>query len=161
MIHTKLLIRRLAYVPWLLAFGLVLGWAGEAQAQDEQGVVLSGTGEAREDLGATAEITVKAAVAADALNDIYVTLGLVGNTGLNSRFAIELPTLKIAKGAKEGTGIVKFTPISEPTADQNLVIQINGQAGTPQRLSAATRRLRWLTPTSQPRSSTSSLILLR
>ena len=34
MIHTKLLIRRLAYVPWLLAFGLVLGWAGEAQAQD-------------------------------------------------------------------------------------------------------------------------------
>ena len=34
MIHTKLLIRRLAYVPWLLAFGLVLGWAGEAQAAD-------------------------------------------------------------------------------------------------------------------------------
>ena len=34
MIHTKLLIRRLAYVPWLLAFGLVLGWAGEAAAQD-------------------------------------------------------------------------------------------------------------------------------
>ena len=32
MIHTKLLIRRLAYVPWLLTFGLVLGWAGEAQA---------------------------------------------------------------------------------------------------------------------------------
>ena len=36
MIHTKLLIRRLAYVPWLLAFGLVLGWAGEAQAQITQ-----------------------------------------------------------------------------------------------------------------------------
>ena len=34
MIHTKSLIRRLAYVPWLLAFGLVLGWAGEAAAQD-------------------------------------------------------------------------------------------------------------------------------
>ena len=33
MIHTKLLIRRLAYVPWLLTFGLVLGWAGEAQAE--------------------------------------------------------------------------------------------------------------------------------
>ena len=33
MIHTKSLVRRLAYVPWLLAFGLVLGWAGEAQAQ--------------------------------------------------------------------------------------------------------------------------------
>ena len=35
MIHTKSLIRRLAYVPWLLAFGLVLGWAGEAQAQSD------------------------------------------------------------------------------------------------------------------------------
>ena len=34
MIHTKLLIRRLAYVPWLLAFGLVLGWAGEAAGAD-------------------------------------------------------------------------------------------------------------------------------
>ena len=33
MIHTKLLLQRLAYVPWLLAAGLVLGWAGEAAAQ--------------------------------------------------------------------------------------------------------------------------------
>ena len=33
MLHnTKLLMRRLAYVPWLLAAGLVLGWAGEAVA---------------------------------------------------------------------------------------------------------------------------------
>ena len=35
MIHTKSLIRRLAYVPWLLAFGLVLGWAGEAAGAGE------------------------------------------------------------------------------------------------------------------------------
>ena len=41
MIHTKLLIRRLAYVPWLLAFGLVLGWAGEAQAQTDRTVTLT------------------------------------------------------------------------------------------------------------------------
>ena len=41
MIHTKLLIRRLAYVPWLLAFGLVLGWAGEAQADETDKVTLS------------------------------------------------------------------------------------------------------------------------
>ena len=35
MLHnTKLLMRRLAYVPWLLAAGLVLGWAGEAVADD-------------------------------------------------------------------------------------------------------------------------------
>ena len=36
MLHnTKLLMRRLAYVPWLLAAGLVLGWAGEAVANDD------------------------------------------------------------------------------------------------------------------------------
>ena len=33
MLHTKLLMQRRAYVPWLLAAGLVLGWAGEAAAQ--------------------------------------------------------------------------------------------------------------------------------
>ena len=32
MFHTKLLLRRLAYVPWLLTVGLVLGWSGEAVA---------------------------------------------------------------------------------------------------------------------------------
>ena len=32
MLHTKLLMRRLAYVPWLLVVGLVLGWSGEAMA---------------------------------------------------------------------------------------------------------------------------------
>ncbi|MCY4604357.1 MAG: putative Ig domain-containing protein [Gemmatimonadetes bacterium] len=31
--HTKLFVRRLAYTPWLLVAGLVLGWAGEAAAQ--------------------------------------------------------------------------------------------------------------------------------
>ena len=36
MLHnTKLLMRRLAYVPWLLAAGLVLGWAGEAVANTD------------------------------------------------------------------------------------------------------------------------------
>ena len=36
MLHnTKLLMRRLAYVPWLLAVGLVLGWAGEAVANTD------------------------------------------------------------------------------------------------------------------------------
>ena len=33
MLHTKLLMQRLADVPWLLAASLVLGWSGEAAAQ--------------------------------------------------------------------------------------------------------------------------------
>ena len=32
MLHRKLLLRRLAYVPWLLVVGLVLGWSGEVLA---------------------------------------------------------------------------------------------------------------------------------
>ena len=32
MLRKKLLLRRLACVPWLLAIGLVLGWSGEAVA---------------------------------------------------------------------------------------------------------------------------------
>ena len=34
MLRKKLLLRRLAYVPWLLAVCLVLGWSGEAVADD-------------------------------------------------------------------------------------------------------------------------------
>ena len=41
MIHTKSLIRRLAYVPWLLAFGLVLGWTGEAAGAGNGSITLS------------------------------------------------------------------------------------------------------------------------
>ena len=64
MIHTKLLIRRLAYVPWLLAAGLVLGWAGEAAAQRIYPRVETTT-DVREDAGTT-EITVTAKAAAKA-----------------------------------------------------------------------------------------------
>ena len=37
MLRKKLLLRRLAYVPWLLAVCLVLGWSGEAVADDAAG----------------------------------------------------------------------------------------------------------------------------
>ena len=70
MIHSKSLIRRLAYVPWLLAFGLVLGWAGEAQAQitltlDKKSI--------REEAGATT-ITVTAKATADIADATAVQL---------------------------------------------------------------------------------------
>ena len=133
MIHTKSLIRRLAYVPWMLAFGLMLGWAGEAQAV---AITLEGTTSVREDAPAT-DIAVKAKVEADAAADIYVNLSLADDAKLNSRFRITLPTIIIPKGAKEGTATVTFTPIStgsvgtdyDPTVDLDLPITINGDAG--------------------------------
>ena len=99
MIHTKLLIRRLAYVPWLLAAGLVLGWAGEAQAQ----ITLTlKQNEVREDAGET-PIKVTAKSASKVAADTYVTLSIGGatdspaHTQLNKRYRILLPTVKIPK----------------------------------------------------------------
>ncbi len=70
MIHTKLLIRRLAYVPWLLAFGLMLGWAGEAQAQITLSLDKSSV---REEAGATT-ITVTAKTTGALANATSVVL---------------------------------------------------------------------------------------
>ena len=111
MIHTKLLIRRLAYVPWLLAAGLVLGWAGEAAAID---LSLSND-DVREDAGTT-EITVTAKASAKVPADTYVTLTIGGASNqpaqqqFNVRYRINLPTVKIAKGADSGTGTITFIP---------------------------------------------------
>ncbi len=148
MIHTKLLIRRLAYVPWLLAAGLVLGWAGEAAA----GIDLTpGDTKVREDAGET-EITVKAKVdddtAVGANTAVALSLGAITDGGaspdevmgaLNRRFRITLPTIIIPKGSKEATATIVFTPINDADrgedikddgAEDNLIINIEGDAGT-------------------------------
>ena len=144
MIHTKLLIRRLAYVPWLLAAGLVLGWAGEAA-----GITLTpGNTNVREDAGET-EITVKAKVdeAVGANTAVALSLGEITDGGdspatvmgaLNRRFRITLPTIIIPKGSKEATATIVFTPINDADrgedikndgAADNLIINIEGHAG--------------------------------
>ena len=60
--HTKLFVRRLAYTPWLLVAGLVLGWAGEAVAQLT--VSVSSTA-AREGETMTFEVILSSAVSGD------------------------------------------------------------------------------------------------
>ena len=140
MIHTKLLIRRLAYVPWLLAAGLVLGWVGEAAAQTAITLELDKK-KVREDVTAPYTITATAKVAADASADINVNLRLDANqTGLNDRFRINLATITIPKGKKEGTAALAFTPTNdkkrgvnyknEAAATENLEIVILGSAGS-------------------------------
>ena len=136
MIHTKSLIRRLAYVPWLLAAGLVLGWAGEAAAV---AVTISfSPDKVREDADSPVPITAKATVDADAAADIYVTLSLAAQTGFNDRFRMNLPTIKIPKGKKEGTAIIDFVPnndrlrgddLKSEGPSDDLAIVINGEAG--------------------------------
>ena len=143
MIHTKSLIRRLAYVPWLLAFGLVLGWAGEAQATititlDKQ--------EVREEAGLTM-IKVTAKTDAILTNATAVILdfgeteptdsepsfgsgtktefgnrtgalaeGVAPDPSTFDRYLITLPTLTFAAAAAVGAiaeDVITFTPLDD------------------------------------------------
>ena len=144
MIHTKSLIRRLAYVPWLLAFGLVLGWAGETQAQLADGIRLSvDKTEVREDGGAvTIKVTAKTYVGGEheAFGDgervvllraeglIYVqnpsgdlqVFNIGGRDAVEARgrrFTVVLSSIVIPKDSKEESVDVIFTPI--PTNHEN------------------------------------------
>ena len=140
MIHMKSLIQRLVGGSWLLAAGLVLGWAGAASAVE---ITLSlDKTKVREDAGETM-ITAKAKVTADAAADIGVVLSLGAGAGANAqnvRYRISrLPTITIPKGKKEGTGTITFTPVNDKLrgADQkndgaadDLAIDILGNAGS-------------------------------
>ena len=87
----------------------------------------------REDAGVT-NITVIVEVSDDetVAQDTSVPLRLGTNqTGLNSRFRIEFPTLTIPKGKKEVEGTIRFTPIDddddeadEDLPDDDLVVTI-------------------------------------
>ena len=110
MIHTKSLIRRLAYVPWLLAFGLVVGWAGEAEAAIKT-VTLNGKEKisVREDAGEQ-KITVKVTRTAKMGVATSVNLTLLdpvnkADAEQNERFRMILPSLAItAAGADVDRG---------------------------------------------------------
>ena len=127
MIHAKLLVRRLACVPWLLAAGLVLGWSGEAAADFKLSVNPSSV---REDAGSTdivVTVEVTDGTAVDA--DTYVILGVSGE-GLNSRFRIRLTALRILAGEKKATGTLTLIPINDDVAEaDDLSIEIRGTAG--------------------------------
>ena len=137
MIHTKSLIRHLAYVPWLLAAGLVSGWAGEAQAQT---VKLSvDKTHVREDGGA---VTIKVTAKTYNVDGDHAALGVErvvqlradapfylvdgpnrGDAqqnpvqGFGRRFTMTLPTIVIPKDQKEVSVESVFTPI--PTNHEN------------------------------------------
>ena len=140
MIHTKSLIRRLAYVPWLLALGLVVGWTGTAEAV---GITLSlDKSSVREDAGTT-EITVTAKSDGKTDGPIHVILSYEATADpLNQRFRMVVPTIVIPAGDKKsGSGAISFIPVNDNyrgvTGDyqdngaaDDLKITIDGDAGT-------------------------------
>ena len=143
MIHTKSLIRRLAYVPWLLALGLVVGWTGTAEAVD---IKLSlGTSEVREDIGGSIDIEVTASTDEKTDDPIHVVLSYsvdgAAPGDFNERFRMVVPTLIIPKadaGKAKITRTISFTPVNDKMrgddykddgTDDDLTITINGKAG--------------------------------
>ena len=127
MIHAKLLVRRLACVPWLLAAGLVLGWSGEAEANFKLSVNPSSV---REDAGETeVEVTVEVTDDTAVETDVFVLLG-ISQEGLNSRFRIRLTVLRIAAGEKRATGTITLFPVNDEIDGADLPITISGNAGT-------------------------------
>ena len=126
MIHAKLLVRRLACVPWLVAAGLMLGWSGEAEAQLALSV---NPASVREDAGETdVEVTVEVTDDTAVETDVFVLLG-ISEEGLNSRFRIRLTILRIAAGEKRATGTITLFPINDETVGTDLPIEIRGNAG--------------------------------
>ena len=126
MIHAKLLVRRLASVPWLVAIGLVLGWSGEAEAQLALSV---NPASVREDAGETdVEVTVEVTDDTAVETDVFVLLG-ISEEGLNSRFRIRLTILRITAGEKRATGTITLFPVNDEIVDTDLPIEIRGKAG--------------------------------
>ncbi len=140
MLHTKLLMQRLVCVPWLLGASLALGWAGEAAGQADLELSVN-PASVREDAGET-EVEVIVQVADDTAVDADTSVLLsVSTEGLNTRFRIELTTLRIPAGEKKATGMLTFTPINDDIIDEDLPIEISGNAGGDKTVESATLTL--------------------
>ena len=168
MVHTKLLMQRLAYLSWLLASGLALGWAGETAAQTLTEIVpgpatTEDTEDSDEELESSAQQTVQvnlklsvnpASVREDAgETEVEVTVEVTDDTavdadtyvllsispeGLNTRYLIELTTLRIPAGAKRTTATITFIPINDDMIDEDLPVAISGHAGGGRTVESAT-----------------------
>ena len=139
MIHTKSLIRRLAYVPWLLAFGLVLGWAGEAQAQRDISVVLTVPDtDIREGTSKDVKITatLRAGTGADAAdttlanNDVDVLLTFTANPAeAQPFFRISSAIVTIPKTKAAGEKVITISALQSPARDaanSDFTINVDG-----------------------------------
>ena len=84
----------------------------------------------REDAGETdIEVTVEVTDGTAADTDTYVLLS-VSPEGLNSRFYISLTVLRILAGEKKATETLTLIPINDEIIDEDLPIEISGNAGS-------------------------------
>ena len=127
MLHTKLLLRRLTYVYWLLAAGLVLGWSGKAAAQDVNISLSVDPTVISEDAGAT-NVVVTATLNGGVFDDDVVVL-LVTDDATAIRdvdYAATLSSLTISAGSASGTTTITITPRNDKRAGGDKTIRLKG-----------------------------------
>ncbi len=129
--YAKLQMPRLVCIPWLLAVGLLLGWADSSRAVEIKTTMSPSI--VREDAGAQ-DITVKFTVSEAASSDIFILATPVGPTAayVNVLYRLSIPSFEIKKGQKEATGVIRFTPINndyigvaastDTTSDRNDIV---------------------------------------
>ena len=120
--------RRLAYVPWLLAASLVLGWI--PSAADSTSIVLSATPATISEGSGTTTVTVTATLDGSALaSDATVRLGIDYGASTAIRdldYDIVLRLLTIPAGSVSGSVGVSVTPLADDQEEDDEIIRITG-----------------------------------
>ncbi len=131
MLYTKLLMRRLACMSWLLVVGLVLGWSGKVAAQDVSISLAANPTVINEDAGAT-DVVVTATLEGEVFNDDVVVF-LVTDEDIDGNVARRdvdytaiLSNLTISAGSASGTTTVTITPYNDKRARGDKTIRLTG-----------------------------------
>ena len=126
MLYTKLLLRRLACVPWLLASGLVLGWSGKAAAQDATISLTADPTVISEDAGAT-NVVVTATLDGKMFDEDVVLLLIFDNESTARRdvdYSAALSPLTIPAGSVSGTTTLTIIPYNDKRVGADKTIRL-------------------------------------
>ena len=127
MLHTKLLLHRLARVPWLLAASLVLGWSGMAVAQNAKISLTAAPTVISEDAGPT-DVVLTATLDRKAFDDDVVLLLVIGGDGDTAMrdvdYTATVSNLTIPAGSVSGTTTLTITPYNDKRARGDKTIKL-------------------------------------
>ena len=126
MLYTKLLLRCLACVPWLLVVGLVLGWGGKAAAQDVNISLAVDPTAISEDVGAT-DVVVTATLDGKMFDYDVVVLLVIDNESTAIRdvdYKAILSNLTIPAGSVSGTTTITITAINDKKVEGDETIRL-------------------------------------
>ena len=130
MLHTKLLLHRLARVPWLLAASLVLGWSGMAVAQNAKISLTAAPTVISEDAGATNVVLTATLEGLDGKmfgEDVVLPLVIGGDGDTAARdvdYRAALSPLTIPAGLVSGTTTLTIIPHNDKRARGDKTIKL-------------------------------------